>query len=73
MVTFVSGVSGVSGAVTPSLAVVRLLQAFSGKSVPLSFLANQLGLEQAAVREHVEELARKHVVKLDGDLVSMFR
>jgi predicted ArsR family transcriptional regulator len=64
-------VSGVSGALTPSLAVVRLLQGFSGKSVPIDFVASQVGLEESALRRHLKELEEKNVVKLDGDKVSI--
>ena len=60
-----------SSAITPNLAVVRLLQGFGGKSVPLSFVASELGLDDKSVLRHVQELADKDVVKLDGDRVSI--
>jgi hypothetical protein len=62
---------GSSGAVTPSLAIIRLLQGFGGKSVPVKFVANQPGLENYVARKHIVELEAQSVVKQDGDFVSI--
>jgi hypothetical protein len=57
--------------VTPSLAVVRLLQGFGGTSIPVGFVASQLGLEDKIMRGYKQALADQHVVKLDRDSVSI--
>jgi predicted ArsR family transcriptional regulator len=63
--------ASVSSAITPSLAVVRLLQSFNKRSVPIGFVASQLGLDDGVVRQHINVLVDQNVVQLDGDSVSI--
>jgi hypothetical protein len=53
------------------LALIRLLQGFRGKSLPLGFVADQLRLDDAVLRHHIQALADQHIVKTDGESVSM--
>jgi Mn-dependent DtxR family transcriptional regulator len=63
--------SSASSTVTPSLAMIRLLEGFRGKSVPVGFVAHELGLDDEVVRQRLKDLANQKVVTLDGDSVAI--
>ena len=54
-----------------SLGVVRLLQSFGGKSLPIRFVAERLGLSEVAARERVGDLAAQNLVSLEDDKVTL--
>lgn len=63
--------SDLSRPLTPSMALLRLLQSYGRRSLPIGFVAYHLGMDEDVVRRRIDALAEQHVVKTYGTSVSM--
>jgi DNA-binding Lrp family transcriptional regulator len=53
------------------MALLRFMQDYGHRRLPIGFVAYQLGLEEEVVRKRIDALAEQHVLKTEGTSVSM--